>query len=194
MLVLNLENEIREEIQTQLMQTNAILDKFRELNAKLPESRSKFDLTKSAMLSLPRVDNVHAELLDPKYLVGFGDIEWDFNNCLACASCQEICPESAVNLVNEWDLPAVFEMADEDLESLPENRRKLIHLVRKLAVKKPSQSIKLPKDTLGFGKVQYNPLICIACRKCEEKCPNDALKFNEFWNFPDVMKTLIEEG
>ena len=145
------------------------------------------------MMPLPRTDEEHADLLDPSYLVGFGNIEWDINKCLACASCQEICPEAAVTLTNEWDLPATFEMPDDSIEELPENRKHLVKLIKKLAVKKPAHSIFLPKDTLGFGKIDYNPLICIACRKCEERCPNTALKFHEFWNFPQIMKTLLEE-
>lgn len=194
LIEINFDSKIKEELQSQLLITNSILNRGLAFEEMLPKTRSKFDLTKLAMMSLPRIDEEHAGIIDPEYLVGFGDIEWDINKCLACASCQEICPESAVNLVNEWDLPATFEMSEEDLENLPENRRKLIQLIKNLAVKKPDKSIKLPENTLGFGKVDYNPLICIACRKCEDRCPNSALTFHEYWNFPAIMKNLLEEG
>lgn len=194
LLKIEFESDIREEIQLQLEHLNIIITQYQQLEKKLPKTKSSFDLTKLAMMSLPRIDEKHADLIEPQYLVGFGDIEWDINKCLACASCQTICPESAINLVNIWDLPATFEMSKEELDNIPENRKKLIQLIKKLAVKKPTKSIKLPKDTLGFGKIEYNPLICIACRKCETRCPNSALTFHEFWNFPQIMRTLLEEG
>ncbi|MHA1129191.1 MAG: 4Fe-4S binding protein [Candidatus Helarchaeota archaeon] len=193
LITLEQSDEIQLEIQVQVRQTNEILNLCKKLNEKLPKSRSRFDLTKSAMMPLPRIEGEYEDLIEPHYLVGFGEIEWDINKCLACASCREICPEKAIELVNEWDLPATFKMTEQDMEILPENRRKLILLIRNLAVKKPSKIIKLPKETLGFGKIQYNPLSCIACRKCEERCPNNALTFHEFWNFPEIMKTLMEE-
>ncbi|NVM53963.1 MAG: 4Fe-4S binding protein [Candidatus Helarchaeota archaeon] len=194
LLEIELDSKIKEVIQTQLERTNVILSGCLQLDEKLPKTRSRFDLTKLAMMSLPRIEEQYADLIEPQYLVGFGDIELDINKCLACASCQEICPESAVILTTEWDLPATLDMTEEDLGNLPENRRMLIQLIKKIAVKKPTRSIKLPKDTLGFGTIKYNPLLCIACRKCEERCPNSALSFQEFWNFPEIMKTLLEEG
>ncbi len=194
LLEIDWDSKVKKEMQIQLDVINSILQRSLELDEKIPMIRSEFDLTKLAMMSLPRVDEKYASLIKPEYLVGFGDIEWNINKCLSCASCQEICPESAVNLINEWDLPAVFEMSEEDLENLPENRRMIFRLIKKLAVKKPTKSIKIPKDTLGFGKIEYNPLICIACRKCEERCPTSALTFHEYWNFPQIMKTLLEKG
>jgi len=191
---IQLDPQIESEIRSQLEQMNTILNKCNQLEESLPKTKSKFDLTKLAMVSLPRTDEKYANLIEPQYLVGFGDIEWDINKCLSCKACQEVCPETAVSLLNEWDLPTTFEMPEEELEKLPENRKKLIELIKKLAVKKPSKSIKLPKNTLGFGKIKYDPLICIACKKCEERCPNSALTFHEYWNFPQIMKTLLEEG
>ena len=166
-------------------QMSPILGRCQQLKDRIPETHSKLDLTKLAMLPLPRVDEEHADLVDPEYMVGFGDIEWDINKCLACASC-------AVNLINEWDLPAIFKMSDDQIKDLPENREKLIHLIKKLAVREPTKPIKLPENTLGFGTIKYNPLICIACRKCEECCPNSALTFHEYWNFPQIIKILFE--
>jgi len=191
---IQLDPKIQTEIKLQLEQTNSLLTKCLQLEEKLPSTKSQLDLTKLAMISLPQTDEKYANLIDPKYLVGFGDIEWNINKCFACASCQDICPETAMSLINEWDLPATFEMSEEDIKNLPENRKKLIELIKKLAVKKPVKSIKLPKNTLGFGKIKYNPLNCIACKKCEERCPSSALTFREFWNFPQIMKTLLGEG
>ncbi len=165
-----------------------------ELDEILPKTRRKFDLTKLATIPLPHIDTEYADLMDPKYLVGFGDIEWDIRKCLACASCQEICPETAVYLENEWNLPAIFQMSEDELRELPENRRKLFQLIRKLAIKTPDQPIRIPRNALGFGNIKYNPLICIACRKCEERCPNDALSFQERWNFPEILRILLKEG
>jgi len=191
---MRLDRQIENEIRFQMEQMSIILSKCNQLEESLPKTKSRFDLTKLAMVSLPRTDEKYANLIEPQYLVGFGDIEWDINKCLSCRACQEVCPETAVRLINEWDLPTTFEMPAEELEKLPENRKKLIELIKKLAVKKPCKSIKLPKDTLGFGKIKYDPLICIACKKCEERCPNSALTFREYWNFPEIMRTLLEEG
>ncbi|MDD1777022.1 MAG: hypothetical protein LUQ65_02560, partial [Candidatus Helarchaeota archaeon] len=151
---LQLDPKIQTEMKLQLEQTNSLLTKCLQLEEKLPSSKSQIDLTKLAMISLPQTEEKYANLIDPKYLVGFGDIEWNINKCLACASCQEICPETAMSLTNEWDLPSTFEMSEEDIKNLPENRKKLIELIKKLAVKKPVKSIKLPKNTLGFGKIK----------------------------------------
>lgn len=191
---LSFDSDVKEAIQAENERVDNLLVPLRILEEKLPKTKSKFDLKNLAMLSLPRTEEEHANLIDPRYLVGFGDIEWDFNKCVACASCQEICPEAAVKLTNDWDLPGIFEMTEQQIDDLPENRRLLINLIKKVAVTKPKKSIKLPENTLGFGMVKYNPLMCIACRKCEEQCPNSALAFHEYWNFPEVMKILLREG
>lgn len=190
-LKLEIDSDLKVQIKEQLDRAQLLLNQCKQLESKLPKTKSQFDLTKLAVMPLPYDEGATADLIEPKYLVGFGDIEWDVNKCLACASCQVICPEAAVILKNEWDLRATFEMSDDLIEALPENRRNLIQLIKKLAIKKPSKSIKLPQNTLGFGTVDYNPLICIACRKCEERCPNNALTFQEFWNFPQIMKNLL---
>ena len=33
---------------------------------------------------------------------------------------------------------------------------------------------------------------CIACKKCEERCPNDAIKVKEVWNFQEIIKLLSD--
>ncbi|MHA1648767.1 MAG: winged helix-turn-helix domain-containing protein, partial [Candidatus Helarchaeota archaeon] len=91
-------SEIRRKIQSQLDRINILTKECIELDEILPKTRRKFDLTKLATIPLPHIDTEYADLMDPKYLVGFGDIEWDIRKCLACASCQEICPETAVYL------------------------------------------------------------------------------------------------
>ncbi|MHA1263965.1 MAG: 4Fe-4S binding protein [Candidatus Helarchaeota archaeon] len=187
-------SELNEIIESQLNSLNSLLDHCNQLTEKIPQTKSKFDLTKLVLMPLPRVNEEYADLIAPQYLVGFGTIEWDMNKCLSCASCQYICPEMAVTLVNEWDLPNIFTLEDEQLNNLPENRKLLIQLIKTLAIKKPTKSIKLPENTLGFGRIYYNPLTCIACRKCEERCPSDALKFEEKWNFPEIMKFILKEG
>lgn len=190
---LELEPKIKAKIQFQGETIEFLSTKCLQLEEKLPSTQSKFDLTKLALIPLPHIDEQYATLMDPKYLVGFGEITWDINKCLACGSCQNICPESAVNLTPQWDLPAIFKMSETVLNELPENRKKMYQLIKKLAIKQPERPIELPKGALGFGDIKYNPLNCIACRKCEEVCPNSALTFQELWNFPQILKSLLGE-
>ncbi len=135
------------------------------------------------------MDENYSSYIEPDEIIGFGTIESDEKKCISCGKCERVCPEDAALLEKTWNLPILFEMKDEEIESLPENRKEIINVIKKMAKKKPSP-ITLPNEILGFGKSTFNPVKCIACKECLEKCPNDAIKFDEIWNVPEIVKTI----
>ncbi|MBD3226571.1 MAG: hypothetical protein GF329_00145 [Candidatus Lokiarchaeota archaeon] len=129
-----------------------------------------------------------------QYIVGFGELNWKLNKCLGCRSCVDICPEDALILRNEWDIQNFIEMNDKDSNELPQNRRVLLDMIKNLAIEKPERSITLPKDYLGLGNIEIIPIKCIACNKCDERCPNEAIEFKKIWDLPEVMREFLKQS
>ena len=129
-----------------------------------------------------------------QYIVGFGEINWNINKCLSCGSCVDICPENALILSNNWNLNQIFNIKSEDLDDLPTNKKAIFQLIKKLAIKIPNQSINLPENCLGLGNIEIISIKCIACKKCDDRCPNNAIEFKNIWNFPEVMKEYLNKA
>ncbi|NHI90936.1 MAG: hypothetical protein EAX96_00450 [Candidatus Lokiarchaeota archaeon] len=164
-------------------------DKFLSLRSKVIVGERELDFSKLVPIKITKVDENYSSLIKPEEIIGFGTIESDEKKCISCGKCERICPENAAILEKRWNLTLLFEMNDEEINLLPENKREIIFLIKKMAKKRPSE-IKLPKDILGFGKSVFDPIKCIACKECLEKCPNKAIIFEEVWNIPEIIKNL----
>ncbi|MHA1238318.1 MAG: ATP-binding protein [Candidatus Odinarchaeia archaeon] len=70
-------------------------------------------------------------------------------------------------------------------------RKKLIELIKELAIKEPKNSIPVPDKLKGFGSIKWTPSKCTFCNKCVEICPEDALASFKFLN---LQKILTFEG
>jgi ferredoxin len=162
------------------------------INRILEEQKLTIDINTLIPIRIPEREDEIAVDYDP-YIVGFGEINWDTKKCLSCRSCVDICPEDALNLINKWDIESIFQASNEELADLPENKRLLYNLIKKLKIKNPDREIKLPKDYLGLGNIEILPIKCIACRKCDEKCPNEAITFTQVWDLPEVMSEFLKK-
>ncbi|MHA1785355.1 MAG: 4Fe-4S binding protein, partial [Candidatus Helarchaeota archaeon] len=178
--------DIIEDILEKIVNLN---DKFLGLRSRVKIGKKTIDFSKLVPIKITKVDEEYASYIEPDEIIGFGTIESDEKKCISCGKCERVCPEGAAQLENTWDLSTLFEMNDEEIKLLPENRREMISLIKKMARKKPSKII-LPKGILGFGKSTFDPIKCIACKECLEKCPNDAIMFEEIWNVPEIVRKL----
>ncbi|MFQ6075124.1 MAG: 4Fe-4S dicluster domain-containing protein, partial [Candidatus Bathyarchaeia archaeon] len=163
-----------------------------EARERIPKAGPRVSLEELGTVLVPEVDSEYADLVELKPLAGFGIVEWDGKRCLGCNSCPEICPEASLSLKPVWDASTVFEMTEDEMEEMPESRRMIYQSMRRIALRKPTEPIKLPEETLGFGEVDYNLIKCIACGRCEKRCPNKAIAVREIWNFSEVMRILTQ--
>ncbi|TFF86201.1 MAG: hypothetical protein EU551_02240 [Promethearchaeota archaeon] len=162
------------------------------INRILEEQKLTIDIDTLIPIRIPeREDEIKVDY-DP-YIVGFGEINWDTKKCLSCRSCVDICPEDALKLINKWDIRSIFQASDEELVDLPENKRLLYDLIKKLKIENPDRAIKLPENYLGLGNIEILPIKCIACRKCDERCPNEAITFAQVWDLPEVMSEFLKK-
>jgi len=180
---------LKEEPVEVIKKINELTDKFLDLRSKVKVGKKELDFSKLVPIKITKVDENYTSYIEPDEIIGFGTIESDEKKCISCGKCERVCPENAAIIEKTWNLPILFEMKDEEIESLPENRKELIQLIKKLAKKKPS-SISLPTEILGFGTSTFDPVKCIACKECLNQCPNDAISFDEIWNVPEIVKKL----
>jgi ferredoxin len=161
---------------------NDVEDKIRSAVLLAYRTRTKIPSTR------PKVT-----LKDYAPLLGFGTIEWDQSKCLGCKSCELECPENAIELKQRIELPKFFEISEEALSQLPSSRSLLYKTVQNLATAKPSKDIILEKDAPGFGSVEVDLWLCVACRTCVRRCPGPetgALELELKWNLPEVVKHI----
>ena len=180
---------LKEEPIEVIKEINVLTDKFLDLRSKVKVGKKEIDFSKLVPIKITKVDENYSSYIEPDEIIGFGTIESDEIKCISCGKCERVCPENAAILEKTWNLPILFDMKDEEIDSLPENRKEIIHLIKKLAIKKPS-SITVPTEILGFGKSTFDPVKCIACKECLNQCPNDAISFDEIWNVPEIIKKL----
>jgi len=171
---------------------SAVLLAYRT-RAKMPSTRPKVTLKDLADVDVPSVLDEYRNQMGYAPLLGFGTIEWDQSKCLGCKSCEIECPENAIELRPRIEIPKFFEISDESLSQLPSSRSLFYKTVQALATVKPSKDIILEKAAPGFGSVEVDLWLCVACRTCVRRCPGPetgALELELKWNLPEVVKHI----
>ncbi|MBE0527440.1 MAG: hypothetical protein IH631_10885 [Candidatus Thorarchaeota archaeon] len=90
----------------------------------------------------------------------------------------------------------MFEFTDEALDELPINRGLLYKTVKSLATIKPTDNIVLEKESPGFGSVEVDLWLCVACRTCVRRCPgpaDGALVLDLKWSLPEVVRKITSQ-
>jgi len=183
-------NEVEDKIKS------AVLLTYRT-RAKIPSTRPKVTLKDLADVDVPSVLDEYKNQMGYAPLLGFGTIEWDQSKCLGCKSCELECPENAIELKPRIEIPKFFEISDESLSQLPSSRSLFYKTVQNLATVKPSKDITLEKEAPGFGSVEVDLWLCVACRTCVRRCPGPepgALELELKWNLPEVVKHITSSS
>jgi ferredoxin len=176
-------NEVEDSIRS------AVLLAYRT-RAKIPSTRPKVTLEDLVDVDVPSVLDEYRSQMGYAPLLGFGTIEWDQSKCLGCKSCEIDCPENAIELKPRIEF---FEISEEALSQLPSSRSLLYKTVQNLATVKPSKDISLENEAPGFGSVEVDLWLCVACRTCVRRCPGPetgALELELKWNLPEVVKHI----
>ncbi|MFW9767443.1 MAG: 4Fe-4S dicluster domain-containing protein [Candidatus Thorarchaeota archaeon] len=171
---------------------SAVLLAYRT-RAKIPSTRPKVTLEDLADVDVPSVLDEYRSQMGYAPLLGFGTVDWDISKCLGCKSCEISCPEDAIELKPRIELPKFFEISEKELADLPSNRSLFYKTVQNLATLKASKDIVLEKDSPGFGSVEVDLWLCVACRTCVRRCPGPeggALELVLKWNLPEVVKHI----
>lgn len=179
-------NEVEDKIRS------AVILAYRT-RAKIPSTRPKVTLDDLVDVDVPSVLDEYRNQMGYAPLLGFGTIEWDQSKCLGCKSCEIACPEDAIELENRIEIPKFFEISDEAISQLPSNRALFYKTVQNLATVKPSKDITLEKEAPGFGAVEVDLWLCVACRTCVRRCPSPeggALELELKWNLPEVVRHI----
>ncbi|MFW9793617.1 MAG: 4Fe-4S dicluster domain-containing protein [Candidatus Thorarchaeota archaeon] len=161
--------------------------------AKIPSTRPKVTLEDLVDVDVPSVLDEYKSQMGYAPLLGFGTVNWDHSKCLGCKSCEISCPEDAIELRPRIEIAKFFEMSDDELSELPTNRSLFYQTVQNLATVKPSKDIQLEKESPGFGSVEVDLWLCVACRTCVRRCPGPeggALELELKWNLPEVVKHI----
>ncbi|MFO7837118.1 MAG: 4Fe-4S dicluster domain-containing protein [Candidatus Thorarchaeota archaeon] len=161
--------------------------------AKIPSTRPKVTIEDLMDVDVPSVMDDYRDQMGYAPLLGFGNIHWNMARCVGCRSCEISCPEDAIELLPVIETPKIFEFSDEELDTLPSNKARFYRTVRNLAKQKPATDINLKRKTPGFGKVEVDLWLCVACRTCVRRCPgpeDGALDLELRWNLPDVVQQI----
>jgi ferredoxin len=185
-----IDEETIEEVEEKIR--SAVLLAYRT-RAKIPSTRPKVSLKDLADVDVPSVLDEYRNQMGYAPLLGFGTIEWDQSKCLGCKSCELECPEDAIELKPRIEIPKFFDISDEALSQLPSSRSLFYKTVQNLAKVKPSKDIILEGEAPGFGTVEVDLWLCVACRTCVRRCPGPetgALELELKWNLPEVVKHI----
>jgi ferredoxin/DNA-binding IscR family transcriptional regulator len=171
---------------------SAVLIVYRT-RAKIPSTRPKVTIEDLLDVDVPSVLDEYRSQMGYAPLLGFGTIEWEQSKCLGCKSCEISCPEHAIELKPRIEIPKFFEISDDAFSQLPSNRSLFYRTVQNLATLKPSKEIPLEKEVPGFGTVEVDLWLCVACRTCVRRCPGPeggALELELKWSLPEVVKHI----
>ena len=181
--------EVEEKIRT------AVLLTYRT-RAKLPSTRPKVSISDLTDVDVPSVLEEYKSQMGYAPLLGFGTIDWDHARCLGCKSCEIACPEDAIELKPVLRLPEIFEFTEDQMGDLPVNRALFYDTVKSLASRKPKDNVRVPDDAPGFGSVEIDLWLCVACRTCVRRCPgpqDGALELELKWSLPEVVKRITSQ-
>ena len=171
---------------------SAVLLAYRT-RAKIPSTRPKVTLEDLTDVDVPSVLDEYKSQMGYAPLLGFGTVNWEHSKCLGCKSCELVCPEDAIELKPRIEIPNFFETSEKALSELPTNRSLFYQTVQNLATVKPTKDIQLEKESPGFGSVEVDLWLCVACRTCVRRCPgpeSGALELELKWNLPEVVKHI----
>lgn len=175
---------------------SAVLLAYRA-RARIPSTRPRVTVEELTDIDVPSVMDEYRDMMGYAPLLGFGTIDWAQAKCLGCKSCEISCPEHAIKLKPMMDIPKFFEFSEEDLKLLPANKATFYRAVRSLATAKPSGSIELKESSPGFGKVEVDLWLCVACRTCIRRCPgpeSGALDLELKWSLPEVVRAMTAQS
>lgn len=175
---------------------SAVLLAYRT-RAKLPSTRSKVAITDLTDVDVPAVLEEYKSQMGYAPLLGFGTVEWTHARCLGCKSCELECPEDAIKLTPVLRIPEVFQFTEESLDELPVNKGMFYRSILSLAVTKPVDNILLRKESPGFGSVEVDLWLCVACRTCVRRCPgpaDGALELELKWHLPEVVRQITSQS
>ena len=164
--------------------------------AKLPSTRPKVSVEDLTDVDVPSVLEEYKSQMGYAPLLGFGTIEWTHSRCLGCKSCELDCPEDAIKLTPVLRMPEMFAFSEDALAELPVNRNLFYKTVQSLATTKPTDNIILEKESPGFGSVEVDLWLCVACRTCVRRCPgpaDGALVLDLKWSLPEVVKQITSQ-
>ncbi|UCE10345.1 MAG: 4Fe-4S dicluster domain-containing protein [Candidatus Thorarchaeota archaeon] len=173
---------------------SAILLTYRT-RAKIPSTRAKVTIDDLLDVDVPSVLDEYREMMGYAPLLGFGTVNWDHSKCLGCKSCENSCPEDAIVLKPRIKIPQFFEFTTEAIEQLPSTKAMFYNTVRNLATKKPVEDIPLDSETPGFGSIEVDLWLCVACRTCVRICPGPeegALELELKWSLPEIVRQISE--
>jgi ferredoxin/DNA-binding IscR family transcriptional regulator len=171
---------------------SAVLLTYRT-RAKIPSTRPKVTLESLLDIDVPSVLDEYQSMMGYAPLLGFGSIKWEQSRCLGCKSCEIACPENAIELKQRLEIPKFFDIPEEDLSLLPSNKALFYRTLQSLATVKPAKDIQLESPVPGFGTVEVDLWLCVACRTCVRRCPGPeggALELELKWSLPEVVKHI----
>jgi ferredoxin/DNA-binding IscR family transcriptional regulator len=171
---------------------SAVLLTYRT-RTKIPSTRPKVTLESLLDVDVPSVLDEYQSMMGYAPLLGFGTIKWEQSRCLGCKSCEIACPENAIELKQRLEIPKFFEISDKEISLLPSNRALFYKTLQNLAIVKPAKDIQLESAAPGFGTVEVDLWLCVACRTCVRRCPGPeggALELELKWSLPEVVKHI----
>lgn len=177
--------EVAKEMVERITKLGPALPKKVDLTERSTEKKREFlySILRNLALKVPE-----KPIPVPEGLEEFGTIHWELSKCIGCKQCEEVCPEMAIEFIDEFDLPRILKTVKNIREGKITKRRLLYETLSKVAVKLPSQPIPVPEGLEEFSTMR--PLIkkCVVCEKCSEKCPEEAITIVREVDLPAIIR------
>lgn len=179
--------EMVKEMTDRISELGPALPKRVDLTKKLEEINKReflYEMLRNLALKKPE-----KPIQVPDGLEEFGSVEYNLAKCIGCKKCEEVCPEKAVEFIDEFDLPAILRGVTVNKERRTIKRRLLYETIARIAVKQPSKAISIPEGLEEFGKMRYLPKKCVICEKCSDICPEKALSIAKEVNLLEIFSS-----